>query len=162
MAQLTALDIANAFVQLANEVPGGSIDLLKLCQLCYFAQACHLARFGTPLFLDDTEAWKDGPSYRSVYDAYKKNGKNPIRVPVEPFDEDMLSSDELNVMTDVFMNYGEWSAMELMNKTQESGSPWTVVYVEGKKKVTPAILMEAYFRGKNGIPEIKMNEADEA
>ncbi|MBR2135437.1 MAG: DUF4065 domain-containing protein [Bacteroidales bacterium] len=158
MAQLTALDIANAFVQLANEVPGGSVDLLKLNKLCYFAQAYHLARFGTPLFGDETEAWTYGPSYRSVYDAYKKNGRNPIHVPIEPFDEGMLSSDELNVMTDVFMNYGQLTAIDLMNKTHESGSPWAQIFVEGKNKVIPTSVMETYYRVNNEIPEMKIND----
>ena len=109
----TALDIANFYVQLANDIPNDSIDNLKLNKLCYYAQAWSLARLGHPLFDDAIEAWMYGPVIPAVYYAFKACGKKPIEEPVDHFDESRLSSEELSLLTDVYMTYGKYSSTGL-------------------------------------------------
>ena len=48
-------------------------------------------------------------------------------------------------MSDVFTNYADYSTSALIDKTHESGSPWSIVYIPNKNVVIPQKLMKEYF-----------------
>ena len=146
MAPYSAMEIASLFIQLANSLPNDQIDNLKLNKLCYFAQGWHLARFGKPLFTDEIQAWDYGPLVKDVYYTYRVCGRNPIMEPVNYFDEDQLTSDEMTVLTDTYMAYGKYTSSALIDITHEKGTPWDTVYERGKNNIIPETLIMDYFR----------------
>ena len=60
-------DVADFFVQLANQSEDDQITNLKLNKLLYYAQGAFLARTGHPLFHNTMEAWPLGPVIPDVY-----------------------------------------------------------------------------------------------
>ncbi len=40
---------------------------MKLQKIVYYSQALHLVRFGTPLFSEDIEAWRNGPVVPALF-----------------------------------------------------------------------------------------------
>ena len=103
---------------------GGEADLisnLKLQKLLYYAQGIHLALYETPLFSDPIEAWQYGPVVDSVYQTYKCNGADAIKIfdnPVENFSEQ-----EEGTLQFVEKTFGQFSAWKLMDMTHEE-TPW--------------------------------------
>lgn len=73
----TVFDVANYFLCRSGET-GELLTNLKLQKLVYYAQAWHLAVFGSELFPEDFEAWVHGPVCPNLYHSYKGFGWNPI------------------------------------------------------------------------------------
>ena len=152
-----ALDIANLYVQIANNIPNDSIDNLKVNKLCYYAQAWSLTKLGYPLFDDEIEAWRFGPLIQEVYYAFKACGNRPIEEPTYVFDESKLTSDEISLLTDVYMTYGKYTSNALIGKTHEKGSPWRSVYQEMMNNPIPDELMIEYFSHSDELETMELN-----
>lgn len=152
-AKFSAMEIANFYVQLVETIPGDSIDNLKLNKILYYAQGWSLALFDRPLFEDKIEAWEYGPVIPEVYRAYKVCGRRSIEDPENSFDESILSTDELNLLIDVYTNYGQYTGVALMNKTHEPGTPWSRVFEEGKNKEINQKDIAEYFKKRKGTFE---------
>lgn len=151
MAKYTAMDIANLYIDLANSIPEDSIDNLKLNKLCYYAQGWCLAKLGYALFSDNVEAWDYGPVISPVYHAYKNYGKKPIEEPTYHVAESRFTSDELSLLTDVYMTYGKYSSRELINKTHKPNSPWCDVYVAMQNNTISEVSMKNFFSNSNEL-----------
>lgn len=63
------------------------ISNLKLQKLLYYAQGIHLAVTGEILFEEDVLAWKSGPVVQEVYDMYKVNKAETIKINREYCDQ---------------------------------------------------------------------------
>ena len=157
MAKYTALDIANFFVGLANSIPNEQIDNLKLNKLCYYAQAWSLARLGEPLFDDAIEAWRYGPLIPCVYHTYKLCGDNPIKAPSYEFKESLFSSEELSLLTDVYITYGKYTSRALIDRTHLPGSPWSQVYEEMQNNEISLDSMRSYFEHGHELETMELN-----
>ncbi len=143
--RLTALDIANFYIQLVNSLPDNSIDNLKLNKIIYYAQGWSLVRLGHPLFTNEIQAWDYGPVVPEVYREFRHCGSEPIDKPSAVFDEDRLSSQELSLLVDVYDNYGKYTGWALKEMTHRKGSPWDRVYQKGMNSViTCESMMEAF------------------
>lgn len=140
-----AREIANFYIQLLNSIPDNSIDNLKLNKILYYAQGWSLVKNGTPLFEDDIQAWDYGPVIQEVYHTYKCCGKGPIEEADTPFDESRLSSEELELLLSVYMNYGKYTGWALKDMTHAKGSPWSQVYEKGMNRVIPLEIIKVYF-----------------
>ena len=143
-----AKEIASFYIQLLNSIPDNYIDNLKLNKILFFAQAWSLVKTGQPIFEDEIQAWDYGPVVPDVYRIYKCCGKSPIEEAEESFDESNLDSDELNLLIDVYRNYGIYTGWALKDITHEKGSPWFQVYEKGKNRPIPQDMMKAYYSGK--------------
>ena len=159
MIKYKALDIASLFIQLATNLPNNHIDNLKLNKLCYYAQGWSLARFGEPLFSDEIQAWQFGPVIPNVYNAYKGYGSDSIDKAISMFDERELGSEELEVITDVYINYGKYSSAGLIDLTHIKGSPWEQVYVPKQNNIITPDLMKAYFINSNEMQTFQVNDS---
>lgn len=117
-----AADIANKILAKAtlNDGYGELISNLKLQKLLYYMQGFHLAKFDTPLFEEDIEAWTYGPVVPSVYKKYKGSGNMGISPKEEPI---VLNEQQEELFDKVFEVYGEFSAIGLMNMTHKE-TPW--------------------------------------
>lgn len=142
----TALDIANFFIQLSNSIPDDYVDNLKLNKLLYFAQGWSLAINAEPLFKDDFEAWDHGPVIRTVYDTYKPCGRAHIEEPSYIFDESLLSNKELEILADVYLQYGQYTGVALRNMSHQKGSPWESVYIPQANVIIEKNAMKNYFK----------------
>lgn len=72
-----ATEVADYLVQLAAR-DGVELDQLKLQKILYFIQGWSLSSYGKPAFTGEIEAWRHGPVVRSVYDKFRKYGRQPI------------------------------------------------------------------------------------
>jgi uncharacterized phage-associated protein len=128
----TSFDVAKYFLAMTDPEVGDLISNLKLQKLVYYAQGFSLAINGEPLFDGTIEAWDHGPVVRDLYHEYKKFGPDPIP-PEENLEEvkQRFTSDQLELLEDVFYVYGQFSAWKLRNMTHEE-PPWENAYEDNK------------------------------
>lgn len=157
MAKYKALDIANFYVQLSNDLPETDITNLKLNKICYYAQGWSLVKLGRPLFDDEIQAWDYGPVIPAVYQTYKVCGKAPIAAPSEEFDESVLSPEELSLLTDVYISYGKYSPSALVSMTHEQNSPWDKVYHERQNNEIDIETLREYFHNSGELQPYQIN-----
>jgi uncharacterized phage-associated protein len=144
----SVFDVAKYFLMLAasgTEDAGEAMTHLKLQKLLYYAQGFHLALYdGKPIFEDTIEAWKQGPVVNSVWHAYKEKGSAPI-APDDKFDPaKLISTEEEEVLIDVWNAYGQFSAWKLRNMTHEE-PPWRNAYKENTNATITLKSMCDYF-----------------
>jgi uncharacterized phage-associated protein len=88
---------------------------MQLQKLLYYAQAWTLAWTGKPLFVDEIEAWANGPVVRTVWAA----GKYDEVVPPQA----ELSDAEREIVDAVYAFYGDAGGMVLGARTHTE-EPW--------------------------------------
>lgn len=93
---------------------------LKLQKLCYYAQAWHLAVYGTRLFDEEFQAWLHGPVSPSLYQRYKQWGTYEIS---QYTGEVELCDRVKNFLEMIYGMYGAYSGPQLENLTH-SEDPW--------------------------------------
>lgn len=94
----------------------------KLQKLCYYAQAWHLANYGTPLVPNHFEAWVHGPVAPDLYFIYRNWGWFPISQ--ISIDEVQMSDPKTVPFLDlVYKTYGHYSGDQLENITHQE-NPW--------------------------------------
>lgn len=125
---MKAIDVANFFIDLYNSVPEGQVTNLSLNKLLYFAQGHSLAENGKPLFDEPIEAWQYGPVVPSVYHTFKKHRRSRIPSTYGNYTSDIFSSEDLDLLLDVFQKYKIYSPNYLVSLTHEEGAPWKDVY----------------------------------
>lgn len=127
MSEVTTMnsidDVINFFLSRAAMSPK------KLQKLLYYAYSWTLALLneGTDgiknrLFDEPIEAWVHGPVVRSVYLRFKANGWEDIPI-VEGFNENVFSSEVLDVLNQVWDEYKEFTGDELETMTHRE-APW--------------------------------------
>ena len=93
----------------------------------------------------------------SVYDTYKVCGRNPIECMEKDDYLDAFSSDEIDLMIDVAMEYGRFSTSALVSFSHADGTPWAETYDPGQPgKAIPVESMGRYF---SGMPPIARHSA---
>lgn len=118
----TASDVAKYILTLSQPEEGDYVSNLKLQKLLYYAQGFHLALRGRPLFQDSIQAWPHGPVVPGVYHIYKDNGSSAIPIPMD-FSRERLTSEERDLLDEVWSVYGQFSAWKLRDMTHEE-PPW--------------------------------------
>lgn len=114
-------EIAKKIIAKTDVEHGDTISNLKLQKMLYYMQGFHLAFFDTPLFDDDIFAWQYGPVVPSVYKEYKRYDAKAISLPEG--DIIRLTDDEETVFDNVYAEYGQFSAVALMNMSHAE-IPW--------------------------------------
>ena len=122
------------------------ITNLKLQKLLYYAQGCHLAIYGKPLFNEPIVAWTYGPVVESVYRTYKRFGDFGI----SEFDTctDSFSDDEKKILIGTDETFGQFSAWKLVEMTHNE-APWKET---PRNEIIPVDKIKAYFE-KNYVEE---------
>lgn len=118
---------------------------LKLQKLCFYAYGFGLAEgHGDALGDVHFEAWPHGPVCRTVYDAFKQHGKDPIptRPRVEGYPE--RTTDTLR---DVLSVYAQLSAWELREQSHLE-QPW----LSARNGHIDRTALESHFRGPYKAP----------
>jgi uncharacterized phage-associated protein len=134
--------IANEFLKLADQ-SRRSLTLLALMKMVYFAHGYHLAERGTPLVLQQFEAWENGPVVRAIWEALRDCGSsipkgisatrfNPLLGRHEPI-PDVLDEATLEVLRGVFAELHRVHPFTLVAMTHEERSPWDEVWRTSNK-----------------------------
>ncbi|MDF9540375.1 DUF4065 domain-containing protein [Bacillus cereus] len=122
---------------------------LKLQKLLYFSYAEFLLRTGTRLFKEPIVAFKYGPVVESVFHSYKIHGSDTIgykedeiicyeteALAITPSFMKIASSEHgivaLECILKTLRQYGQLSAIELVEKTHQAGGPWDKVFKPGQ------------------------------
>lgn len=118
---MKASDIAKFLIIAADYMRMEDLTNLKLQKLLYYAQGCHLAKYGKPLFSDSFHKWKYGPVVQAVYEEYKIFGSSPLAVPKDltmDFDKKKTI-----FLVQILETYGKYTALDLSEMTHNE-SPW--------------------------------------
>jgi len=118
------LDVVKAFLALQElDLDSGDvITNLKAQKLVYYAQGWHLAKFDSPLFQEDFQAWAHGPVIPELYNQLKKFGSRQIGT-IGDLDPDIFSRQQLDLLISVYKTYAQYSAWKLRDMTHGE-TPW--------------------------------------
>lgn len=133
----SAMAVANAFIQRAQEGKLCALTPMKLQKLLYFAQSWCLAREQEPLMDDAFCRWQYGPVIPSLYHDFKEFGTKPIPaldsrvleregklIKITPY----IGPDDLAswaLIDEIIRVYGEYTGSQLTAITLEPNSAWT-------------------------------------
>jgi uncharacterized phage-associated protein len=138
---ITAKNVAEYFLMLSQPGFGDYMSNLRLQKLVYYAQGFHLAKYDAPIFADPILAWNYGPVVEDLYFEYKKFRSGVIPLPENP-DLSMFTKRQKDLMDDVFLVYGQYTALKLMELTHNE-LPWKLTE---RDHVIPRDLMKKYFK----------------
>lgn len=159
---LKAVDVANFFIDMANNDPDDCMTNLRLNKLLYFAQAWSLIRNHKPLFNEDIQAWKYGPVIPSVYKTFKPCGRERIAsVSDDNFSMNKFSTDELQLLIDILEEYGQYSSPALVKLTHSNDGPWKKVYDEYSNEVITQDSLINYFSKKQPLKTFQVPKTSE-
>jgi uncharacterized phage-associated protein len=106
------------------ETIGGEVPTVKLQKLCYYAQAWHLAKYGTELFPEEFEKWDNGPVCRELYETHRgKFSLNKHRIHPELCTGAEFIDEEHGTLGYVLSHYGPVDGDELSLLTHRE-DPW--------------------------------------
>ena len=131
---MRARDIADYFITLVDEDTGEVFTNLKLQKLVYYAQGFHLALYDKPLFNERIEAWLHGPVVPELYQIYKGYKSQPVPVS-EGFDVSQFTEEVKELLNEVNLVYGQYSAWRLRDMTHEE-LPWQESYKKIDKTIS--------------------------
>ncbi len=122
-----AVDVAYFMLKIAKE-KGVDITNLKLQKLVYIANGYMLAMHNKPLIDEAPQAWKFGPVVHSIYRQFKYYADQPISINTQVLEKGKLSAEAEEVIEAVIDIYGSESAIDLVNLTHETDTPWDEVW----------------------------------
>ena len=110
------------------------ITNLKLQKILYFIQLQFMKK-GFDAFSDHMYAWKFGPVAVDVYKEFSICGSRPI---IRDYNDDDLqldmSENKKDFLDRIIDKYSQINSWELTKGTHLQGSPWDIVYQDGKGK----------------------------
>lgn len=136
-------DVAKYLLHIAA-VDEDSLTNMKLQKLLYYCQGFYLAIYDKPLFAAKIEKWTHGPVCPVVYQEYKKHKANIIPGPADSFNRSRLSSEEREVIKQVYSTYGQFSAWRLRDLTHKE-APWVETPDSGEISTT---FLKEFFKTK--------------
>jgi uncharacterized phage-associated protein len=147
MSKISAVDVANFFISLANSSPEDDITNLKVNKLVYFAQGWNLAKYDATIFGDDIQAWQYGPVEPCVYNTFKDNEYRKIE---KTSNNDYLSkftTQQIEFLIDIYKTYGIYTATALRDMTHQKGTPWAMYYNDCERNVViPNKVIKDFFK----------------
>lgn len=128
------------------------ITHLKLQKLLYFAQGISLAIYNKPIFKEKIEAWQHGPVVKEVYSLFSTFGRNPIIMPMQDTDEEIITKIEqdkevIDILNLTYNNFAIYTAWQLREMTHMNNSPWDITEkTKGLGTEIDRDLINKYFR----------------
>ena len=138
---------ASTIARYINEESKGGKTSLQLNKLTYIAHGWSLAIHNRPLIVDDIQAWEYGPVVPVLYYQFEKYAGEVVPV-VQVEDVKSISSDDKALLDKVIDVYGKYSGMELSAMTHQDGTPWSMVWKRGTKKIIPNDIIKSYYINK--------------
>ncbi|UXN34377.1 DUF4065 domain-containing protein [Avibacterium paragallinarum] len=125
----SAMQIANAFIQKAQDGLIPDLTPMKLQKLMFFAQSWYLKRHKQLLIDDNFVRWQYGPVIPSVYYEFSSFGSNIINQPAtNPFG---IIAPNLTAADDAFIDevidtYGAFDGWKLSVMTHQPKTAWSM------------------------------------
>ena len=138
------IDIANKIIANTDVNQGETISNLKLQKMLYYLQGFFIAVFDKRLFEEPIEAWQYGPVVREAYLYFKEFGSSSISLKGEEIILDLPQNEE-ELFKEVMDEYGQFSAIKLMNMTHEE-LPWKKTFNENPQGEISYELLKEYFK----------------
>ena len=167
-----ALSVANYLIEKAAQ-DKKPIRPLKLMKLVYIAYGYGLAMLHRSIIdsrFDQVEAWKYGPVIPSVYHSFKIYRNAPVEAKTVVMESDAdgkidfiepkLTDNEAQMICDyVWKKYSGYSDSQLVSLLHAKGTPWGILYEEGKNNTIPEFLTQRYYtRLVNHLLSVADNE----
>ncbi len=133
MTPVSAHAVANAFLDLAWK-EGRQLTNMQLQKLVYIAQGFSLALLNSPIYFDDTQAWRHGPVIPSLYEELGHYGSQPVTLPLQSYDS-IGDIDHQNIIDLVYSKYGIFHGFTLSDFTHKQNTPWTSTWNRKKHGV---------------------------
>lgn len=140
----SVIDIANKIIASTDSSQGETISNLKLQKMLYYLQGFFIAVFDRKLFDEPIEAWQYGPVVRSAYFHFKDFASSSISLKGDEKIID-LTEIETELFKEVMEEYGQFSAIKLMNMTHEE-LPWKKTFGENPQGEISYELLKEYFK----------------
>lgn len=138
------IDIANKVIANTDINQGETISNLKLQKMLYYLQGFFIAAFDKKLFEEPIEAWQYGPVVRDAYFYFKDFGPAAIILKGDEKIVELKKSEE-ELFVEVMEEYGQFSAIKLMNMTHEE-LPWKKTFNENPQGEISYELLKEYFK----------------
>lgn len=121
----SAMNIAEQFRKLA-EHKARVLTPMQIIKLVYLAHAWMLALYRRPMIRESVEAWKYGPVIPELYEAIKQFRSNPVtHVGCDPV---AFDNETMDIIQQVYEQYGHFNGIELSTMTHEKDSPWDIAW----------------------------------
>jgi uncharacterized phage-associated protein len=117
---------------------------MQLIKLVYLAHAWMLAIYSRPLISEEIEAWQYGPVIPSLYHKIKEYKGSPVEY-INSEENDSIDDSSVDIIDQVYEQYGHFSGIELSMLTHEAGSPWEIAW-NNEKKIISNDLITYYYR----------------
>lgn len=125
----SAMQVANAFIQKAEDQQMADLTPMKLQKLMFFAQSWYLKRYRQRLIDDNFVRWQYGPVIPSVYYEFSSFGSNKIDKPAtNPFgtiDPNLTTMDNAFI-DEVLETYGSFDGWKLSVMTHQPKTAWSM------------------------------------
>lgn len=142
----SAESAANAFLDLARR-NGKFLTNMQLQKLVYIAHGYSLAKLRQPLFHNNIHAFEWGPVIPNLYKTLRHYGagevKDFILTNEPPISED---SQEIEIIREVWQDYGDFSGLELSALTHRKGTPWSETWRTNQFGVISDELIAEHYR----------------
>ncbi|ACA31871.1 Panacea domain-containing protein [Histophilus somni] len=125
----SAMQVANAFIQKAQEGKVPALTPMKLQKLMFFAQSWYLKKYHVRLIDDHFVRWQYGPVIPSVYYEFSSFGSCDINQPAtNPFG---IIAPNLTIADDAFIDeviatYGSFDGWKLSVMTHQPKTAWSM------------------------------------
>ena len=156
-----AASIANEFLDLASQ-KGRKLTQIEIQKLVYFAHGWNLEYTEKPLIGELFEPWKYGPVVRTLYDAFRRFGSEPITakatswqtndagaiIEVTPSIQSTKSDEDENAISlvrEVWKTYGALAPFKLVEVTHVENGPWAAAFT-AKQIYIPNESICTYFK----------------
>jgi uncharacterized phage-associated protein len=116
---------------------------MQLIKLVYLAHAWMLAIYSRPLISEEVEAWQYGPVIPSLYHKIKEYRSNPVEY-INSEENDSIDDNSVDIINQVYEQYGRFSGIELSMLTHETGSPWEITWSNNKNTISNDLITYYY------------------
>lgn len=142
----SAESAANAFLELARR-DEKSLTNMQLQKLVYIAHGYSLAKLRQPLFHNNIHAFKFGPVIPNLYKTLSQYGAGEVRDYIST-DEPPISEDsqKMEIIREVWQDYGDLSGFELSDLTHRKGTPWSETWRDNQYGIISDDLIAEYYR----------------
>jgi uncharacterized phage-associated protein len=127
----TALDVANAFIEIAAR-NGQRLTNMQLQKLVYFAFGYYAGFMNSKLFRDEIQAWGYGPVIPTLYHKLKGYGVGAVTELLPSTNIVGDSSVEKKIIEGVWDSYHNYTALQLSSLTHKDGTPWQHMWEKSK------------------------------
>lgn len=142
----SAESVANSFLDLARR-DEKFLTNMQLQKLVYIAHGYSLAKLRKPLFYNNIHAFEFGPVIPNLYKTLKRYGAGEVEDYIQTAELPIVAeSAEMEIIREVWQDYGDFSGFALSDLTHRKGTPWSETWRINPFGVISDELIAEYYR----------------